>query len=479
MTTFPNSPSPGDQVVFNETTFEWDGSRWVALGSISVGPAGPTGPTGPVGDYVETFNGLTGTVDTSSLTLHVVGISSDGGITAAGDSTFYANNLTVTSSSGDVTFTLEADSDNDIETDNPVIVLKQDGGVIQPKIGVGGSSSTFTNQKDNGLFLNHSSGGSTNMWIQLATNNTARLTVDGNGNVGIGNATPTEMLDVAELAKFDGGITLGSGITFPDGTYQDTAATSITDYVESFNGATGAVQGVSSVNGNTGGITAASGVRFSYTTNTSPSTGELTVTASFVVINETSAGGIGMTGAFQHFVDVGGGQLVITSLDGDRVFYAVNVTSASDIGTTWRFGRVGKDKIDTANFINGEQVSLMFHPNPESYVTSVNGATGAVTTTVTSSYAGHIYAPSEGTYYLDPRAPIGRTITEFYAICGTGGISADLYNSGATVGSLNVTPTGATASLSNTSLAQDGTLELVTSNYSACYDFRFAVRYTQ
>jgi len=179
MTTFPNSPSPGDQVVFNETTFEWDGSRWVALGSISVGPDGATGPVG--------------------------------------------------------------------------------------------------------------------------------------------------------------------------------------DYVESFNGATGAVEGVSSVNGQTGDVTVSGG---------------------------------------------GGG-------------------------------------------------------------------------TFASSYSGHIYAPSEGTYYLDPRAPAGRTITEFYAICGTGGISADLYNSGASVGSLNVTPTGATASLSNTSLAEGGTLELVTSNYSACYDFRFAVRYTQ
>jgi len=74
MTTFPNSPSPGDQVVFNETTFEWDESRWVALGSISVGPAGPTGPTGPVGDYVETFNGATGAVE---------GVSSVNGVTGA------------------------------------------------------------------------------------------------------------------------------------------------------------------------------------------------------------------------------------------------------------------------------------------------------------------------------------------------------------------------------------------------------------
>ena len=178
----------------------------------------------------------------------------------------------------------------------------------------------------------------------------------------------------------------GDGFTFPntDGSANQVLQTdgsgtvSWASTVETFNGSTGAVQGVSSVNGNTGGITAASGIRFAYTTNTSPSTGELTVTASFVIISETSAGGIGMTGAFQHFVDVGGGQLVITSLDGDRVFYAVDVTSASDVGTSWRIGRSGKDKIDTANFISGEQVSLMFHPNPESYVTSVNGATGDV-----------------------------------------------------------------------------------------------------
>jgi hypothetical protein len=29
MATFPDNPNPGDQVVFNKTTFEWDGSRWV------------------------------------------------------------------------------------------------------------------------------------------------------------------------------------------------------------------------------------------------------------------------------------------------------------------------------------------------------------------------------------------------------------------------------------------------------------------
>ena len=38
MTTFPSSPSVGDQVAFNSVTYEWDGSRWVSLGSTAVLP---------------------------------------------------------------------------------------------------------------------------------------------------------------------------------------------------------------------------------------------------------------------------------------------------------------------------------------------------------------------------------------------------------------------------------------------------------
>jgi hypothetical protein len=44
-------------------------------------------------NYVKTFNGVTGAVDTSSLTLHVAGISSDGGITAAGEVNLLDNDL--------------------------------------------------------------------------------------------------------------------------------------------------------------------------------------------------------------------------------------------------------------------------------------------------------------------------------------------------------------------------------------------------
>ena len=58
------------------------------------GATGNTGATGPVGDFVETFNGLTGAVSTTTLTLQVAGISSSGDIVSHGG-TLEANNFVV------------------------------------------------------------------------------------------------------------------------------------------------------------------------------------------------------------------------------------------------------------------------------------------------------------------------------------------------------------------------------------------------
>jgi hypothetical protein len=100
----PTGSNTGDFWYENDTglyyAYVWDGSTlgWLQISGQdgadgAVGATGATGPTGPVGDYVETFNGVTGAVDTSSLTLHVAGISSDGGITAAGEVNLLDNDL--------------------------------------------------------------------------------------------------------------------------------------------------------------------------------------------------------------------------------------------------------------------------------------------------------------------------------------------------------------------------------------------------
>lgn len=96
--TAPTGSNTGDFWFETDTglyyAYVWDGSTlgWLQI-SGQDGTDGATGATGPVGDYVESFNGVTGAVDTSSLTLHVAGISSDGGITAAGEVNLLDNDL--------------------------------------------------------------------------------------------------------------------------------------------------------------------------------------------------------------------------------------------------------------------------------------------------------------------------------------------------------------------------------------------------
>ncbi len=52
----------------------------------------------------------------------------------------------------------------------------------------------------------------------------------------------------------ESGISLGVGLTFPDGTFQSSAHAPH-EFVASFNGATGAIEGVNSFNGVTGAVT--------------------------------------------------------------------------------------------------------------------------------------------------------------------------------------------------------------------------------
>lgn len=47
---FPNSPTVGDRVTVNNVTREWNGTAWISIASVVVGPTGATGPQGPQGE---------------------------------------------------------------------------------------------------------------------------------------------------------------------------------------------------------------------------------------------------------------------------------------------------------------------------------------------------------------------------------------------------------------------------------------------
>jgi hypothetical protein len=105
-----------------------------------------------------------------------------------------------------------------------------------------------------------------------------------------------------------------------------------------------------------------------------------------------------------------------------------------------------------------------------------------VTPLATDSYVGQIDSPSTSkTYWIDRRVSTARTITEFYAICTTGTVTATLYSGaeGATqVGQIEVNSGGGTApSLTNTSIAANGVLRILVSNVSSPTELAFVIKY--
>ena len=99
--------------------------------------------------------------------------------------------------SGDAQLIIESDTDDNNETDNPLIKLLQDGGQLEATIGFG--TSAFGNSSGNALAIT-TGGGSTGA-IQFRTsstgyvaNATTKMTLDYTGQLGIGTEDPQAML---------------------------------------------------------------------------------------------------------------------------------------------------------------------------------------------------------------------------------------------------------------------------------------------
>ena len=142
--------------------------------------------------------------DSNVTLIHsAAGMSMGGGATFGGDVTII--------SAGDVALNLIADTDDSGENDNPIISMGQDGGEGVFELGVvGNAGQIFTNSTSNAGFLNTGSG-----WndLQFSTNDTMRMTILRDGNVGIGTNAPAETLDVR------GGITASGGLSVAGATF--------------------------------------------------------------------------------------------------------------------------------------------------------------------------------------------------------------------------------------------------------------------
>ena len=197
---FPSSltASTGQKFTYSGQEYEFNGTAWrkvkdrvTTFNGVTGAIVGVTSVQGKTGDVtltdleithgVETFNGLSGSIDTTSLVLPVTGLSASGGVTLSGD-------LSIA---------------GDIITQDDNLAIKTTSGELM--INFLGSQTIINNT-------------ASDQDIRVKGNSDSQLFfVDaGNNRVGIGTETPTEKLDVNGTIKALG-ISGPSGITFSNG----------------------------------------------------------------------------------------------------------------------------------------------------------------------------------------------------------------------------------------------------------------------
>ena len=110
------------------------------------------------------------------------------------------NTLVISSgTSGDANLCIVSDTDNNNENDTGCILFVQDGGATQAAIGQNGATSQYTGALANAAYF----GSIGNNPVQFIQSDTARLTIENGGNVGIGITNPTYKFQVTSADASD------------------------------------------------------------------------------------------------------------------------------------------------------------------------------------------------------------------------------------------------------------------------------------
>ena len=134
------------------------------------------------------------------------------------DTLFVSGSARLSRSVGDTVLTIEADTDNNNENDNPRLELKQDSGIIYTHLGINGDAdNTFTGAIANYGYLRGSNG------LHFVANGLA-MTIDNSNNVGIGTNSPNEKLEINGSIRVNNYVSADSNfISYNQRAYYDTA----------------------------------------------------------------------------------------------------------------------------------------------------------------------------------------------------------------------------------------------------------------
>ena len=359
---------------------------------------------------VTSFNGETGDVTTDAMVLNVAGISADGGITT----------------SGNVNISGELQS-NEWHAKDHTGFIRFDGGG-------GGGIDFYTTNSTKYLELGYPDGVKTHQPLTVYLSSANQFYAD------------SVLVQAKPIFVTESGISMdAAGITFPDGTFQSSAASG-------------------------SGVTAGAGMVLTGSTLGIDPTAIIHVAGISADGGITSSGNVHADGR----VSVNGHELF---RNGSQLKFDINGQGGNISFGEWGNGIFGS-YLKTGSYLQaGTGISL-----DGGGITFADGTfqSTAAPTTLTDSYTGQIETAEDKTYTLDPNVSTARTITGYYIRCGSGGVTAALQNAGNQVAQTPVTTTSGdyVGFFANTSVAAGATLTIVTTGNNSATDVVFNVEYT-
>ena len=127
-------------------------------------------------------------------------IDSSRNLSNIGNATFSGNVTIDQGTSGDASLTIRADTDNNNENDHPSIRFKQDGDLVDWRIGIGRTDTDTSGNASNSLFVTHLAG--TADGFRYSTDGTTSYKIWHEGNDGSGSGLDADTVDGVQASSF-------------------------------------------------------------------------------------------------------------------------------------------------------------------------------------------------------------------------------------------------------------------------------------